>query len=140
MPADWRIGAGLLIVLALFNGVPAYAQPERHWSDAAWTPIIEHRGMSISYIFYSEADNTNNGVVIRLINENEHAVRYRFDVVFRTWEGEEHVERVEGTLRPHQMKTGDNDGLFWIPFVDGRTIGEVGLRDYHVAPIRGEVE
>lgn len=114
----------------------AHAQ-ERHWSDEAWTPIIKHQGVEFSYIFYSEADNTNNGVVVRLINENDHPVRYRFDIIFRTWNGEEHIERVNGTLQAHQMKTGENDGLFWIPFVDGRTIGEVGLRDYDIEPIRG---
>ncbi len=124
------IGAtGLL--MSLFS-TTAHAQQQRHWSDEAWTPIVEHRGVSISYIFYREADNENNGVVVRLINENDYAVRYRFGVVFRTWAGEEHVERVEGTLQAHQVKTGDNDGLFWIPFADGRSIGEVGLRGYEI--------
>jgi hypothetical protein len=38
------------------------------------------------------------------------------------------------------MKTGENDGLFWIPFRDGRSIGEVGLRGFDIEPIRSGVE
>lgn len=135
MPANWRNWAGLLATLVLFISIPAQAQ-DGHWSDDAWTPIIEHRGVAFSYIFYSEADNTNNGVVVRLRNENDHAVRYRFDIVFRTGRGDERTEQVEGTLEAHQVKTGDNDGLFWIPFADGRAIGEIGLRGYEVEPLR----
>lgn len=121
-------------LLFLWNST-VHAQ-ERHWTDEVWTPIIEHRGVSISYIFYSEADNANNGIVVRLVNENDHAVRYRFGIVFRTWAGAERIERVEGALQPHEMKTGDNDGLFWIPFVDGRSIGEVGLRGYEIEALK----
>lgn len=133
MIAAWRRWVGGLVVLVLFSSIPAQAQ---HWSDEAWTPIVEHQGVAFSYIFYREADNTNNGVVVRLHNENDYSVRYRFDIIFRTGHGDEHVEQVEGTLRAHQMKTGENDGLFWIPFADGRSIGEVGLRGYAIEPIR----
>lgn len=126
------IGIGILLLLLCGT---AHAQKER-WSDEVWKPIVTHEGVAFSYIFYSEADNTNNGVVVRLDNRNGYPVRYRFRIVFRTWRGEEHVEPVTGTLRPGEMKTGDNDGLFWIPFVDGRSIGEVGLRGYAIEPIR----
>ena len=125
------IGMALLL-LGLSS--TAHAQ-QRHWSDEAWIPIITHQGVEFTYLFYSKADNTNNGVVVRLINENAHPVRYRFRIVFRTWEGDEHVEKVEGTLQALQMKTGENDGLFWIPFKDGRSVGEVGLRGYNIEPV-----
>jgi len=129
------IGMGVLLLLVCGT---VHAQKKR-WADEVWKPIITHEGVAFSYIFYSEADNTNNGVVVRIDNTNDYPIRYRFRIVFRTWRGEEHTEQVTGTLQAGQMKTGDNDGLFWIPFVDGRSIGEVGLRGYTVEPIRGGV-
>lgn len=134
----WGKTIGIGVLLLIFCGA-AHAQ-ERRWSDEVWKPIITHEGVAFSYIFYSEADNTNNGVVVRLDNENNYPVRYRFRIVFRTWRGEEHTEQVTGTLQAGEMKTGDNDGLFWIPFVDGRSIGEVGLRGYAIEPIHGGVQ
>ncbi len=106
----------------------------QHWSDTAWTPLLEHEGVRFSFIFYSEADNVNNGVVVKLVNTNDYAVRYRFKIIFRA-EGAEKIELAEGELAAKQGKTGDLDGLFWIPFPDGRSIGEVGLRGYEILPI-----
>jgi hypothetical protein len=102
------------------------------WDDAAWTRILRHRGVAFDYIFYREADNHNDGVVVRLINANDYPVRYRFTIVFRAPSAEQ-TRRVRGRLQAGQMKTGDNDGLFWIPFPDGRSIGEIGLRGYDIA-------
>lgn len=126
------------MLLMLVGAARAQAQ-ERRWSDEVWKPIITHEGVAFSFIFYSEADNVNNGVVVRLHNQNDYPVRYRFRVIFRTWRGDEHFERAGGTLQAGQMKTGENDGLFWIPFRDGRSIGEVGLRGYAIEPIRDGV-
>ena len=93
--------------------------------------------MAFDYIFYSEADNVNNGVVIRLHNQNEYAVSLRFLIVFRS-DGAEHSELFRGRLDAGEMRTGDAAGLFWVPFPDGRTIGEIGLRGYRVTPLRGD--
>jgi hypothetical protein len=30
------------------------------------------------------------------------------------------------------METGESAGLYWIPFTDGRSIGEIGLRGIRV--------
>jgi hypothetical protein len=87
--------------------------------------------VAVSYIFYEKADNQNNGVVLRLQNENAHPVRYAFRVVFRA-DGAERTATAEGRLQAGQMRTGDEDGLFWIPFQDGRTIIQVGLRGFYV--------
>jgi hypothetical protein len=108
-----------------------------HWYDTAWTPIVEKEGVRFSYIFYGKADNHNNGVVIRLQNENDRPVRYAFTVIFRGPEGEASA-RAEGRLVPGEMKTGEKDGLFWIPFTDGRRVGEVGLRGIDIRPASEE--
>ncbi len=112
----------------------ARAQPNRAQPgyEKAWRPIIEHEGVAFSFIFYPYADNEHGGVVVRLINRNDYAVDYAFTMVFRDGDGHEETARAEGRLRPGELQTGDRAGLFWIPFMDGRSIGEVGLRGYRV--------
>lgn len=105
--------------------------------DAAWTPIVERNGVRISFIFYSEADNVNNGVVIRLRNRNDYPVGYAFTVVFRGPSAEA-TARAEGELGAGEMKTGESAGLFWVPFEDGSSIGEVGLRGIEVTRMQRE--
>lgn len=107
------------------------------WYDSAWTPIVERDGVQFSYIFYGRADNENNGVVIRLRNQNDHAVRFAFTVIFRGT-GAEATARAEGQLKAGEMKTGEKDGLFWIPFTDDTRIREVGLRGITVT--RGKTD
>lgn len=107
------------------------------WHEDAWTPIVEQEGVGVSYIFYPDADNDNNGVVLRLRNSNDVAVRYGFTIIFRAPNAERSAS-VEGHLDPGEMKTGDSEGLFWIPFPEGEhDIGEVGLRGLEITPIRG---
>jgi hypothetical protein len=95
--------------------------------------MLDHEGVSFSYIFYQHADHSNNGVVLKLTNANDYAVNYRFKIIFRA-EGATVVEPVVGTLKAREVKTGDAEGLFWIPFKDGRAIAEVGLRGYKIVP------
>jgi len=103
------------------------------WYNTAWTPIVKKQGVQIGYIFYGEADNENNGVVLRLDNENDYAVRYDFTVIFRGPAGQT-TAQATGRLGPGQMKTGEKDSLFWIPFRDGRRVGRVGLRGIDITP------
>ena len=133
----------LFVLLVVLGGQPVYAQdtsataPDtaRSWHDGAWTRIIERNGLEISYIFYSEADTRNDGVVLRLRNENDYSVRYSFTVIFRGPNARA-TAPVEGTLRPGEMRTGEKSGLFWVPFKKQETIGEVGLRGISVQRIR----
>jgi hypothetical protein len=131
---------GLFTVIVLLGGGPAWGQvptdapadTTQPWYDTAWTPILTKDGVRVAYIFYSEADNVNDGVVLRLRNENDYSVRYTFTVIFRG-PGAEATARAEGTLEAGQMKTGEEDGLFWIPFREGgHSIGELGLRGFRI--------
>lgn len=124
----------LLVSLLLAAGLaaPVSGQPSR--AEKAWKPLLTHGGLDFSYLFYRDASGeheTGNGVVLRLQNANDYAVRYRFQMIFRA-EGEERIEPVEGRLGPNEGRTGSADGLFWIPFPDGRPVAEVGLRGYRV--------
>jgi hypothetical protein len=59
-------------------------------------------------------------------------VRYAFTVIFRGPEAEATAE-VKGTLNAGEMKTGENDGLFWVPFREtGASVGEIGLRGVEI--------
>lgn len=101
------------------------------WYEDAWTTIVATKGVRFDYVFYRKADNENNGVVIRLRNENEVAVRYAFTIIFRGPAGDK-TAQAEGRLQPGEMKTGESDGLFWIPFKHGRRVAEVGLRGIEI--------
>lgn len=102
------------------------------WYEDAWTPIVTRNGLHIDYLFYREADSENNGVVLRLRNRNEYSVRYEFTVIFRSPRGRVTTSKAEGSLAAGRMKTGENPGLFWIPFRDGTRVAEVGLRGIEV--------
>lgn len=135
----WAVG---LLILALGLG-PVQAQDStatpdtsQAWYETAWTPIVEREGVQIAYLFYSEADNENDGVVLRLRNRNDYPVRYAFTVIFRGPQAEA-TAQAEGTLEAGEMKTGENDGLFWIPFDEkGYSVGEIGLRGIAVSRLR----
>lgn len=116
------------------QGSRATADSAQSWYEGAWTHIVSRNGVHFAYVFYSEADNENNGVVLRLRNENDWAARYAFTIIFRTPDAEASAF-AQGTLQPGQMKTGEGAGLFWIPFRDGRRIAEVGLRNIEVSPM-----
>jgi hypothetical protein len=118
---------------------------EAAWARDAWTQITERRGARLSYIFYREADTENDGVVIRVDNDNDVPIVYDFTVVFRSAAGREVTDEARGAVPPKALKTGDTDGrgnLFWIPFPGtGETIDQVGVRSlkvWHVPPERLE--
>jgi hypothetical protein len=118
-----------LLLGSLLLAGTLHAQPvEGAW---AWKPLHTHAGVAFYYIFYPRADNVHNGVVVLIHNTNAYAVDYRFKIVFRSG-GAEQVETVQGALEAGQSKTGEPDGLFWIPFQDDRTIEEVGVRGYQI--------
>ena len=122
---------GLLLVLLTTR--PVAAQVPELAPEPGWRPLLQHRGVVFRYIFYQEADSRNDGLVLRLTNTNPFAVRYRFTIVFRSG-AREHEEVVSGYLRPQEDITGDLEGLFWVPFLNGDPITEVGLRGYSVVP------
>lgn len=135
----WGLLATVLVFLAGTvqgqDSTSAPADSTQLLREKAWTKIVEQEGIQFSYILYGEADTENNGLVLRLRNRNDHAVRYDFTVIFRGTDREERAQS-EGTLEAGEMKTGENDGLFWIPFEDGQSIGEVGLRGIEVEPLQ----
>lgn len=128
-----RILSALLLAGAALAAPPAAAQeePPSTATDWAWKPLLEHEGVDFSFIYYAKPGSVADGVVLKLVNLNAVPVRYRFKMVFRT-DGAARVEEVEGELLPRQIKTGDREGLYWVPFEDGRPIIEIGLRGYHV--------
>jgi hypothetical protein len=100
-------------------------------TDWAWHILLNHNDLEFAYIFYTKADNHNNGVAIKLTNRNDFDVSYKFKMVLRSEEREVEIP-VEGKLAAKQIMTGEEAGLFFVPFTDGTEILEVGIRGYRV--------
>ncbi len=142
MAHRWGRILGILLLVATpsvraQDSTTASADTTQPWYEGAWKRIVEREGVGIAYLFYSEADNENNGVVLRLKNQNDYAVHYEFTVLFRGPQGKASAH-AEGTLAPGEMKTGSNSGLFWIPFEDGRRVGELGVRGLEIRRTDGQ--
>jgi len=94
--------------------------------------IVEKDGLGIYFIFYSEGNGVeHNGVVIYLKNENDYPVSYSFILIFRADQAEKEQE-VNGVLKARERKTGSNEGLYFIPFADKRSIWEIGVTKVRV--------
>ena len=94
--------------------------------------IVEKDGLGIYFLFYSEGNGVeNNGVVIYLKNENQYPINYSFILMFRADKAEKEQE-VTGKLKAGERKTGSNEGLYFIPFSDKRSIYEVGVKKIRV--------
>ena len=126
----------LIVALGVAPGVQGQSVTAGKW---AWKPLFTHEGVEFFYIFYNKANNEDNGVVILLTNTNGYAVDYQFKAVFKSGTAEA-IHEARGRLEPGESKTGDSDGLFWVPFMDGREIEQVGLRGYKVTPVRSRME
>ena len=107
---------------------------QRFAGEYAWKTILEYEGVIFRYIYYRAADTQDDGIVVMLENTNEHAVQYRFTIIFRSEETKAEA-LAEGELDPGEIKTGDADGLFWIPFDDGRALSAVGVRSYRIMKV-----
>ncbi|TDI71202.1 MAG: hypothetical protein E2O85_02420 [Bacteroidetes bacterium] len=100
-------------------------------TDWAWKEITKIDGVEFFYIYYTEVRHESNGVVLKLVNWNDYSVTYRFRIVFKA-DGGEHDEVVTGSIGPETLVTGDAAGLFFLPFEDGRSIGEIGIKGYRI--------
>lgn len=127
----YRYVLWVFVLFVCFSAGESRAQLQSGSPEEGWKHLLEHDGVTFSYVFYREANNTHNGVVVMVANANGYPIGYRFRIVFRSGETE-HVEDVSGELRPGQRETGDKAGLFWIPFDDDRPITEIGLRNFRI--------
>jgi len=98
-------------------------------SDWAWRPVMEENGVRVDYIFYADNGRADNGVVLKISNDRERAVRYRFTLILRSPEAV-HEEEVTGIVAAGTLVTGDREGLYFAPFGPEGSIGEIGLRAY----------
>ena len=118
-----------LTFLILFNlGIPQS-------NEGPFKKLYDNHGLIVSFIFYSEGDGEkNNGVVIYLENKNEYDIFFKFALIFRAV----NVDReklITGTLKAKEKRTGSNDGLFFIPFKDGKSLSAVGIKNCKVRRI-----
>jgi len=104
-------------------------------NESPFKKLYDNHGLIVSFIFYSEGDgDENNGVVIYLENKNDHNISFQFTLIFRAG-AIERVRTVDGTMIPREKRTGSNDELYFIPFEEGRSLSEVGIKSCKVRRI-----
>ena len=104
-------------------------------NEGPFKKLYDNNGMIVSFIFYSEGDGEkNNGEVIYLENKNNYSISFQFTLIFRAG-AIDRVRAVDGTMIPREKRTGSNDGLYFIPFEDGRSLSEVGIKRCRVEKI-----
>ena len=97
-------------------------------NEGPFKKLYDNHGLIVSFIFYSEGDGEkNNGVVIYLENKNDYNISFQFTLIFRAG-AIDRVRTIDGTMIPGEKRTGSNDGLYFIPFEDGRSLSEVGIK------------
>lgn len=96
-------------------------------TDWAWKPVIASDGVLIEYIFFAETQGVQESVVMKIVNNNNYTVHYRFTVILRSPESVFEKD-VEGSIEAQSLLTGDGEGLFWAPFEGTESIGEIGIR------------
>ncbi len=94
-----------------------------------WNKLVEENRCKVSFIFYGKADNYNNGIVIKIENENKFKIGYRFTIIAKT-EKIKKEKTFTGELKADEMITGSNNNLFWIPELNGAAITEVGIKKW----------
>jgi hypothetical protein len=110
------------------------------FQDGPMKKIVEKEGLGIYFLFYSEGNGVeHNGVVIFLKNANPYAIDYSFTLIFRA-DTTHREQEVKGTLKALERKTGSNEGLYFIPFADKRSISEVGVTMLRVAESAGQLK
>ena len=120
-----RLKIKVIIILVLIAGGISQASGQMK-------KIVEKDGLGIYFLFYSEGNGIeHNGVVIYLKNENQYPINYSFILIFRADQAEKEQE-VNGKLKAGERKTGSNEGLYFIPFSDKRSIYEVGVKKIRV--------
>jgi hypothetical protein len=120
-----RLKIKVIIILVLIAGGISQASGQMK-------KIVEKDGLGIYFLFYSEGNGIeHNGVVIYLKNENQYPINYSFILMFRADQAEKEQE-VNGKLKAGERKTGSNEGLYFIPFSDKRSIYEVGVKKIRV--------
>jgi len=104
-------------------------------NEGPFKKLYDNYGLIVSFIFYSEGDgDENNGVVIYLENKNDYNILYKFTLIFRAG-AIDRVRTINGTMIPRERRTGSNDELYFIPFEDGRSLSEVGIKNCKVRKI-----
>lgn len=102
-----------------------------------WKTLYNANGFNVAFIFYSNADSYHDGIVVKVHNKNNGSIKYSFELIFRS-DSLDKKTTVEGILKPGEIKTGSNSKLFWVPFKDGKTISEVGIKGCRIEFIRGK--
>lgn len=123
---------GVVLVAVLAGGSPRASPAQETSSDWAWKNVVVQDSVAVQYIFYAQPGMKKDGVVLKLVNRNPHAVEYSFTVIFRS--GDEHISEhwVEGRIDARTLVTGEDEGLFFEPFEEDISVGMIGIRSLRI--------
>lgn len=99
--------------------------------DDVWKKLYDKDGFNVSFIFYGKADCSNNGIVVKIKNSGGERVFYSFKLIMRA-EDKEADSNLAGWMDDGEVLTGSDNGLLFIPFKDGTSIKEVGIKNVKV--------
>jgi len=121
----------LCITLFLLQTMEADVQDEK----SPFKKLYDNHGLIVSFLFYSDGDGMeNNGVVIYLENKKDYDISFQFTLIFRAL-NVDRERQVTRTLKANEKRTGSDWGLYFIPFEDGRSLSEVGIKNCKVRRI-----
>ena len=100
--------------------------------DGPFKKLYDNHGLIVSFIFYSDGDcMENNGVVIYLENKNAYDISFQFMLIFRAL-SVDREKHISGTLKAKERRTGSSERLYFLPFDDGKSLSEVGIKGCRV--------
>ena len=118
-----RLLKALSIIIIFISSSVCFPQDD----EGPFKTLYDQNGFLVQFLFYSEGNGVhNNGVVIFLTNKNDFDISYSFNLIFRATSIDK-TERVSGYLIAGEKKVGSNEGLYFIPFRDDKSITEVGI-------------
>jgi len=94
-----------------------------------WKKLVEEKKCNVSFIFYSKANNVNNGLVIKIENKNDSDINFRFTIIAKSINLIKE-KTFSGIIGKGKIITGSNNDYLWIPELNGESIAEVGIKKW----------
>jgi len=92
-----------------------------------WKELVEEKNCIVSFIFYSKANNINNGLVIKIENKNNFDIIFEFTIIAKSI-NKTREKTFKGIILGGKIITGSNNDYFWIPELSRESIAEVGIK------------
>lgn len=100
-----------------------------------WKKLVEEKNCNVSFIFYSKANNVNNGLVIKIENKNDFNINFEFTIIAKS-NNKMKEKTFKGIIGRGKIITGSNNDYLWIPKLNGESIAEVGIKKWKFSRVK----